>query len=320
MPALVDRLSRLRLKKPRAVVLLGVDLADAREEAFVRMVVDGLAVGMAYAKAGFTSKAKDAPLNLFHKPHIQERAAAILEARRTQGVVTLPEVTDMLKRVFAGALHDAEYSAAHNAAFSLARLYGHVTDRAVLEVRRPSREPDAPSEMALASWVESLPALPGPAPAALGLGPAPEGAPDVVAPASPASPASPAEAGPNPRLSSAPAAPLRLQPGANRDLFSDINGLDGLDDITPSPGPGPGPRARSEFFNEINWLREGPGPTRGRPENGAPSRPVTGTPPTGGRSDLLGDEGTTPPGGSEKGAPLQNGQVPAYPSAEELFG
>src|SRR6185312_6226479 len=43
-------------------------------------------------------------------------------------------------------------------AFSLARLYGLVVDRAQLDViRRPSREPDAPAERALSSWIAELP-------------------------------------------------------------------------------------------------------------------------------------------------------------------
>ena len=87
--------------------------------------------------------------------------------------MTLAEVTDMLQRVFAGAHSEGEYSAAHNAAFSLARIYGHVTDKATLEViRRPSRDPDAPSEMALGAWVEALPAF-GPGPFGRGFIPTP---------------------------------------------------------------------------------------------------------------------------------------------------
>src|SRR4029077_1118249 len=110
-------------------------------------------------RAGFKGT-EVAAHKLFHLPRIQERANAILEARRTTGVVTLPEVTDMLQRVFAGAHAKEEYSAAHNAAFSLARLYGHVTDKATLEViRRPSRDPDAPSEQVLSDWVASLPVV-----------------------------------------------------------------------------------------------------------------------------------------------------------------
>ena len=93
----------------------------------------------------------------------------------------------MLQRVFAGANSAEEYSAAHNAAFSLARLYGHVNDKSTLEIiRRPSRDPDAPSEQMLEDWAASLPLInPGPeeqgskaalhsAPAAL-LGPGPSG-------------------------------------------------------------------------------------------------------------------------------------------------
>ena len=289
----------------RGVVLLGVDLRDAREEQFVRMVCDGLSLGVAFSKAGFTSKAHDAPSNLFHLPRVQERAAAILEARRTQGVVTLGEVTSMLQRVFAGAHAAEEYSAAHNAAFSLARLYGHVTDRATLEViRRPSRDPDAPSEMALGAWVEALPALPGPGPGPLdgasflrlGEGPSPGPAPDIA-----------------PRHD-APAEPL----GLDRGKPSDINGLE------PSmPGPagpeGPGP----ELPNEINWLTDG-SPVGGRPENGAPSGPVTGTPNQRAQSDLLaaGGPGYTPTKKEgligDEGTRHNTG--PEIPSFEELFG
>ena len=131
-------------------MLFGVELRDAQEEIFVRMVCDGLAIGVAFRRAGFTSKTKDAPYNLWQLPRVQERASKILEARRTTGVVTLGEVTDMLQRVFAGAHAAEEFSAAHNAAFSLARIYGHVTDKSVIEhIRRPSRDPDAPSEQAL---------------------------------------------------------------------------------------------------------------------------------------------------------------------------
>jgi hypothetical protein len=159
MAALISR--GLRRHTERHPAILGTDLRDAQEEQFTRMVCDGLSLGVAFARAGFTSKTKDAAFMLFNLPRVQARAQAILEARRTSGVVSLPEVTDMLKRVFAGAHSEGEYSAAHNAAFSLARLYGHVTDRATLEViRRPSRDPDAPSEQALGAWVEALPGLP----------------------------------------------------------------------------------------------------------------------------------------------------------------
>jgi hypothetical protein len=72
--------------------------------------------------------------------------------------------------------------------------------------------------------------------------------------------------------------------------------------------------------NDINGLAGGMGVVAGRPENGAPARPVTGTPNSGARSGVL---GTTPPGGSEKRAPRQEKQVPVppggFPSIEDLF-
>ena len=282
MALLVDNDTRRRLRQPRKVTLLGADLANVKEEAFVMMVMVGLAIGAAFVKAGFTSKATNAPYILFHKPHIQARANAILEARRTQGVVTLPEVTSMLQRVFAGALHDAEYSAAHNAAFSLARIYGHVTDRATLEViRRPSRDPDAPSEMALGAWVEALPGLAGPA-----------SEPSFV------------------RVSDAPAAPLGHDiQGPGPEKPNEINWL-GSNEPSLHHAQGPRPEGPGlEISNDFKGL----GPTGGRPENGAPSRPVTGTPDSGAQSDLLG------PGGTEKRGPPPEQTGTTYPSADELF-
>ena len=202
----------------------------------------------------------------------------------------------MLQRVFSGAYTEGEYSAAHNAAFSLARLYGHVTDKATLEViRRPSRDPDAPSEQALSSWVEALPGLPGP-------GPGPADLASFV------------------RVSDAPAAPLgqrAFEPHTQSP--NDFNGLVGVEPLEPSPEPqGPGPKARG-LFNDFKDLDpDGTGVAPGRSENGAPTRPVTGTPSPGGRATPLG-----PPGGREKGAPLQSGQVPdttgEIPSYEDLF-
>jgi hypothetical protein len=328
MPAIISR--GLRRKSERGPAILGVGLRDAREEQFARMVCDGLALGVAFARAGFASKDHNAASNLFHLPRVQERANAILEARRTTGVVSLSEVTDMLKRVFAGAHSAEEYSAAHNAAFSLARLYGHVTDRATLEViRRPSRDPDAPSEQALASWVETLPALPAPSPLSAGPGLAGLDGPG------------PAIDLDNSAFSRAPAAPLGPGPAPGLDKFNDINDLANvvLETVTDgrhAPAAGPGP-SQMELFNDIkglDWL----GPTPGRPENGAPVAAVTGTPNRRGRAALLGEGVHPQPPVKEKRVPLRRRQVPGrvkgkvvvknrriktmavpVPSAEDLF-
>jgi hypothetical protein len=236
-----------KVRGERGVVLLGVELRDAREEMFVMMVCDGLPLKLAYKRAGFESRNNNAPSKLFSLPRIQERAHKILEARRTTGVVTLSEVTDMLKRVYAGAHSAEEYNAAHNAAFSLARLYGHVTDKATLEViRRPSRDPDAPSEQVLSDWVASLPVV---SPDALGL--------ELSAGAL---------EGPHSR---APAAPLGPEPSARTDLLRD--------NITKL-----GSGLQLDLFNDINGLAMAEG--RATIENGAPMGQVTGTPHRGARS------------------------------------
>jgi len=281
-------------------VLFGVELKDAREELFVILVCDGLPMGLAFKRAGFESKANNAPSLLFNLPRVQERAQAILAARRETGAVSLPQVTDMLKRVFAGAHSEGEYSAAHNAAFSLARLYGHVTDRATLEViRRPSRDPDAPSEQALSSWVEALPALAGPGPAALG-------GPSFVRLS---------EGGPGPEPADLPPHPeTRAEPlGPEPENLNDINALQAMGPASELGPSGPEP-LDWKFPNEIKGL----GPearARGRTENGAPSGPVTMTPQGRGRSALL----RTGPGGTKKRV-LKPRQVPGIPSAKDLFG
>jgi hypothetical protein len=296
-------------------MLLGVDLQDTREEVFVRMIVDGIAIGIAFKRAGFTSKNGNAPYNLWKLDRIQQRAAAILEARRNTGVITLPEVTGMLQRVFSSAYHADEYNAAHNAALSLARLYGHVNDRQTLEIiRRPSRDPDAPNEQELSSWVESLPALN-----------APDGnggfSHSVLAPAPAPAPIDGAGEGSTGPLSSAPAQLLaqsddsavpidwtrasRVLPTST--MSSDLpNGINDLPIDSTSVA--------------ITWREAGGTGVGGRPENGAPSGPVTVTPTTRARSGPLA-RGPSPL--LKKGSPAELSKVPGttggLPSIEDLF-
>ena len=279
----------MRNKTERGVMVLGVDLDDAKEEVFVRMVVDGIAMGVAFKRAGFNSRHRNAPSNLWQLPRVQERAAAILEARRNTGVVTLPDVTSMLQRVYSSAYHADEFNAAHNAALSLARLYGHVNDRQTLEViRRPSRDPDAPSEQELSSWVESLPAL---------------NAPNEFSHSSQIGPPRGAPAAPLSDGRSLLAEPLEANAPA---LDWSVSNKSGCDTI------------------------EGDGIVPGRPENGAPTPPVTGTPDGGAHSEVLKPEVEKPTphrGAKKKKVPRRKRRVPVpkrgktkVPSAKDLFG
>jgi hypothetical protein len=157
----------------------------------------------------------------------------------------------MMKRVYVGAIHDTEYGAAYNAAFGLARLHGLVVDRAQLDViRRPSREPDAPAEQALSSWIAELP---------------------------------PYNHGPQ------------------------------------GPGPlGEGPGLLIEATRagcDFDTTREGPG-AAGEIGNGAPTRPVTGSPHAGGRSTHTepspgGRSTHTEPSPIENGSSARTERVPA---------
>jgi len=154
----------------------------------------------------------------------------------------------MLKRVYVGALHSNEFTPAHNAAFSLARLYGLVVDRTQLDViRRPSPEPDAPAETALSAWIGALP---------------------------PYTPAQPQGSSPQ---------------GQGSGLLIEAT-ASGSDFDTTRMGPGAG--------------RDGIG-------NGAPTRPVTGTPSVGAHSAPMAPL-------SENGSPLDDEGI-GFPSAEELF-
>jgi len=229
-------------KNNPVVVPIGVGLTDEREECFCLLIADGLSVALAFRTAGFTAKDKRvSAFDLYQTQRVQDRIKAILKARASHPPVSLSEVTDMLKRVYAGAIHSNEFTPAHNAAFSLARLYGLVVDRAQLDViRRPSREPDAPAERALSAWIAELPPFTS----------------------------GPRNEGPSPQGSGSG---LLIEATA---LGSDLDG------------------AR---------VHE----ARGETGNGAPTRPVTGTPPLRAHSAPIGspfeDEGTS------------------IPSAEDLF-
>jgi len=283
VPALVS--TQMRRNTEQSPMVLGVDLRDAKEEIYVRMVTDGISMGVAFVRAGFKSKDTNAPYRLWQLDRIQERAAAILEARRTTGVVTLPQVTSMLQRVYSNAFHADEFNAAHNAALSLARLYGHVNDRQTLEViRRPSRDPDAPSEQELSSWVESLPSL--------------ELRADGVLSPPPSAPAAPLSDG-----RSLLGGPLDVEQGARDWLASNSIVSDPI---------------------------EGDGIVAGRPENGAPTPPVTGTPIAGAHSEVSATGGNRPTphrGAKKKKVPRRKRRVPVpkrgktkVPSAKDLFG
>jgi hypothetical protein len=321
MPAILPR--TVQRKNERHAALLGVGLNDVREENFCLMVADGVAMSVAFQRSGFTSENTAASSNLFHLDRIQKRVNDILEARRTTGVVTLGEVTDMLHRVFVGAWHKEEYSAAHNAAFSLARLYGHVTDRSTVEViRRPSRDPDAPSEQALSSWVNSLPIIDHEPSSEGSIGPLPRAPADLLGtpPDSLATPANVSRetlATPADNLV-AVASPGLPASGAIDDNPNDIKGLEAEERYLPVNDATD--ISANASHSHLDWLGKSSdvnGLAGGRPENGAPAAAVTGTPNTGAHSSLLGDEGTRPTGGSKKGAPLQTRQVPGYPEGFE---
>jgi hypothetical protein len=254
-------ISRQIRKKPPVVIPVGIGLNDEREECFCLLIADGLPLAIAFKTAGFSAKAKpQGALHLYGQQRIQDRIKAIIKARASHPPVSLSEVTDMLKRVYAGALHSAEYTPAHNAAFSLARLYGLVVDRAQLDVvRRPSREPDAPSERALSDWIAELPSY-----------------------------------SQGPKVPS----PVGQGPGLLIEATAQGSDLDGGMPISSMP-----PRVPP-----INvHMPEGSSPVeaQGETENGAPTRPVTGTPTAGGRSAPI-------------GSPLDDEGTP-IPRAEDLF-
>ena len=288
--------------RPAALpVNIGNDLADAREETFCRMVADGVTLGASWARAGFPAepdalRAASAGAHLFRQDRIRARVEAILAARAEASHATLPEVSDMLRRIYAEALHNGEYGAAHSAAFSLARLHGLIIDRAQIDVvRRPAREPDAPAEQALGAWVQALP------PMITIEGPKAQDASNINS-----------LAGPGP-----------LGP----EVYASPDGV-----MIPSQaGPGPsGP----ENLNEIKEL-----PRPGRPENGAPSMAVTGTPSVSAQSAPEAKARHPKAGGGprapKKRVPLQSKKVGpkplkrpkkiklvprVIPTAKELFG
>ena len=199
--------------------------------------------------------------------------AAILEARRTTGVVTPSLKSPTCCSVSSLApMRAEEFSAAHNAAFSLARIYGHVTDKSVIEhIRRPSRDPDAPSETALEAWAASLPVV-SPDPQLRTASEAPlQGPPAPLL-------------GPEPsphrvdrgQLSAGSPLPIRLpSPGPRLNNLKQHQGLSGEDHLSDRPVLG---QDREGTHVDVHWISgPGPGDGPGGIGNGAPVGPVTGT-------------------------------------------
>lgn len=235
------------------------------------MVADGMAPFEAYRRAGGAPNglgAAKGAVAWLEAPQVRARIDAILEARRAAGAVSLEEITDMLRQVYAGARQDAEYGAAHNAAFSLARLHGLVVDRTQIDViRRPTREPDAPAETSLEGWMKTLP---GPKPLELQANP------------------------PEPQGSG-------LEPqGSEPQSPNDIKGLEIFAGLEPQ-----GSESSNEI-NDLAPFQDLERP--GRSENGAPIGTVTGTPQTGrrieGQMTEVGNN-SQGPSGLEPGMPVR---------------
>lgn len=256
MNALINANSAGRKQSAKALVAkISQELKDHREESFARMVCDGMPLGEAYRRAGFNGKSYEAAHALAGLPRIKLRIEEILFARSTTAAVSLEQVTDMLGRVFMKAVANEELNAAHNAAFSLARLYGHVTEKSQVEVlRKPSREPDAPAELSLTAWVSGL--MPT---ASASIGPlqrAPAG-PMIEGLANQGPPSSPAiSEGPGPA-------------SQQLDLFNDVNSLaaprDGREiengaSFAPVTGP-PSPGGRSDVLGPIGKTERVPVPS-----------------------------------------------------------
>lgn len=207
MSAVIVGKGKVKAVKVNPALIDGA-LANERHEVFAGMVANGMGAGEAYALAGFRGPVAVNGPRLASHPKVRARIDALLAARREASAVTLPEVTDMLRRVFAGAFASQDWGASHNAAFSLARLHGLIIDRAQIDVwRRPARSPDAPAESALVDWITALPG--------------PEAKP-LISHANPQGP-SPEPSGPDAReREREPEGPSR-----ESELLNDFNGLAG---------------------------------------------------------------------------------------------
>ena len=134
---------------------------NARQEAFARNIAEGRRQREAYRSAGYaptSDNATDANASrLLRHDKVQSRVRELQAAQAEASQITAERLlVARWTRPAASRSASGQAGAAVAASMGRAKLYGLLVDRREDVTRRPSRDPDAPAEVAVEVWLREV--------------------------------------------------------------------------------------------------------------------------------------------------------------------
>jgi phage terminase small subunit len=133
---------------------------NARQEAFARNIAEGRRQREAYRSAGYaptSDNATDANASrLLRHDKLQSRVRELQAAQAETSKITAEKLLAELEEARNLALGLGQAGAAVAASMGRAKLCGLLVDRREDVTRRPTREPDAPAEVAVEVWLREI--------------------------------------------------------------------------------------------------------------------------------------------------------------------
>ena len=145
--------SHLTVSKPNPL--------NARQEAFARNIAEGRSQREAYQCAGYTPASDSvADVNasrLLRHAQVQSRVCELQVAAQAEASeITAERLLAELEEARSLALSLGQAGAAVAASMGRAKLCGLLVDRREDVTRRPTRDPDAPAEVAVEVWLREV--------------------------------------------------------------------------------------------------------------------------------------------------------------------
>ena len=133
---------------------------NARQEAFARNIAEGRSQREAYQCAGYTPASDSvADVNasrLLRHAQVQSRVRELQAVQAQASQITAERLLAELEEARSLALSLGQAGAAVAASMGRAKLCGLLIDRREDVTRRPTRDPDAPAEVAVEVWLREI--------------------------------------------------------------------------------------------------------------------------------------------------------------------
>ena len=133
---------------------------NARQEAFARNIAEGRSQREAYQCAGYTPASDSvADVNasrLLRHAQVQSRVRELQAVQAQASQITAERLLAELEEARSLALSLGQAGAAVAASMGRAKLCGLLIDRREDVTRRPTRDPDAPADVAVEVWLREI--------------------------------------------------------------------------------------------------------------------------------------------------------------------